>query len=257
MMISLKRSRLLQSRAVAAATLILLATTFLSPEACCEAQEMKSEEVQDTFHHQRQQMVESQIERRGIKDSRVLEAMRTVHRHEFVPQQYRQRSYEDNPLPIGHEQTISQPYIVAIMTELLQLDSIAKVLEIGTGSGYQAAVLAELTDSVYSIEIVEPLCRQADSVLSALGYENVQVRCGDGYRGWPEAAPFNAIIVTAAPEKVPQPLIDQLQVGGRLVIPVGSYFQELMLITKTDSGIIEKSVIPVRFVPMTGEAEEQ
>ena len=256
-MISLKRCRHSHFRTIATAALLWIATIFLAPGVCGEAQEMKSEKSQDSFYHQRQQMVQSQIERRGIRDSRVLEAMRKVLRHEFVPQQYRHRSYEDNPLPIGQEQTISQPYIVAIMTELLQLDSTAKVLEIGTGSGYQAAVLAELTDSVYSIEIVEPLCRQADSVLSAVGYDNVQVRCGDGYRGWPEAAPFDAVIVTAAPDHVPQPLIDQLKVGGRLVIPVGDYHQELMLITKTADSTIEKSVIPVRFVPMTGEAEEQ
>lgn len=235
-----------------------LLAVAVSTATCNGDNQMKDSQGQkDSFFYQRQSMVEEQLAKRGIRDSRVLEAMRVVPRHEFVPPEYRGNSYEDGPLPIGWEQTISQPYIVAIMTELLKLDSTSKVLEIGTGSGYQAAILAQLTDSVYTIEIVEPLCRRADSVLAKLGYDNIHVRCGDGYRGWPEQAPFDAIIVTAAPERVPQPLLDQLKVGGRLVIPVGGYNQDLRLIVKTESGVIEKSVIPVRFVPMTGEAEEQ
>jgi protein-L-isoaspartate(D-aspartate) O-methyltransferase len=214
------------------------------------------EAERDTFYHQRQQMVRTQLEPREIVDVAVLEAMRKVPRHKFVPQNYRSESYTDGPLPIGHGQTISQPYIVAIMTQLTRIDSTSKVLEIGTGSGYQAAILAEIAKEVYSIEIVDPLCRRADSTLSELGYERVQVRCGDGYRGWPEAAPFDAIVVTAAPDHVPQPLVDQLAVDGALVIPVGDHFQELVQLIKTESGTVKKSIIPVRFVPMTGEALE-
>ena len=200
-------------------------------------------------------MVESQIVRRGVKDKRVLEAMRKVPRHEFVPEGMAGYAYEDEPLPIGHEQTISQPYIVALMTELLELKPESKVLEIGTGSGYQAAILAEICDSVSSIEIICPLAEKADSTLKAMGY-HVDVQCGDGYRGWPEKAPFDGIIVTAAPDEVPQPLIDQLAEGGRLVIPVGTYHQDLQLIRKVNGEIKTINVIPVRFVPMTGEAEK-
>ncbi|MCK4856675.1 MAG: protein-L-isoaspartate(D-aspartate) O-methyltransferase [candidate division Zixibacteria bacterium] len=217
---------------------------------------MSEKDDKDIFYHQRQQMVKRQLAARDVVDSLVLAAMMTVPRHEFVPKSYRSQSYADGPLPIGYGQTISQPYIVAIMTQLAGIDSTSKVLEIGTGSGYQAAILAEIADSVYSIEIVEPLCRNADSVLTALGYGTVQVRCGDGYRGWPEEAPFDVVIVTAAPDHVPQPLVDQLEIGGRLVIPVGDRFQELMLVTRTEKGKIEKTIFPVRFVPMTGEAME-
>jgi protein-L-isoaspartate(D-aspartate) O-methyltransferase len=209
----------------------------------------------DEYLIERLKMVEAQIARRGVKDNRVLEAMKKVPRHLFVPENVRRYAYEDEPLPIGYGQTISQPYIVALMTELLELKKDSKLLEIGTGSGYQAAILAELCDSVSSIEIVCELADRADSTLKALGY-NVDVRCGDGYRGWLEKAPFDAIIVTAAPDEIPQPLIDQLAEGGRLVIPVGTYHQELKLVRKADGGIKEMNVIPVRFVPMTGEAEK-
>lgn len=205
----------------------------------------------------REQMVEQQIIRRDITDKNVLQAMRTVPRHLFVPKEYRSQAYHDGPLPIGEEQTISQPYIVAIMTELLHIDSASKVLEIGTGSGYQAAVLAEISDSVYSIEIISKLARRADSLLDSLGYTSVNIRAGDGYAGWPEAAPFDAIIVTAAAPRIPQPLIDQLRVGGRMVIPVGEYSQELMLITKDEESVIKQNIIPVRFVPMTGEVQKE
>ena len=208
------------------------------------------------FTRLRLNMVETQIERRNIRDKNVLEAMRNVPRHLFVPEAYREEAYTDGPLPIGHGQTISQPYIVAIMTELLKLDLNSKVLEIGTGSGYQAAVLGEICDSVYSIEIVEALARRADSLLDSLGYVSVHVRAGDGYAGWPEAAPFDAIIVTAAAPEIPQPLIDQLKIGGRMVIPVGEYSQELILLVKSEDGVVEKSIIPVRFVPMTGKAQD-
>jgi protein-L-isoaspartate(D-aspartate) O-methyltransferase len=200
-------------------------------------------------------MVKEQIEARGVKDPAVLEAMRNVPRDKFIPESLRHEAYEDGPVPIGYDQTISQPYIVALMTELLELTSDSKVLEIGTGSGYQAAVLSLLADSVYSIEIIPELAAKADSTLQELGYR-VTVRCGDGYRGWPDRAPFDAIIVTAAPEKIPQPLLDQLAENGRLVIPVGAYHQELKLIRKVNGKLIEKDVAPVRFVPMTGEAEK-
>lgn len=205
------------------------------------------------FARLRERMVREQIEARNVKDPQVLAAMRAVPRHRFVPARSVSLAYEDYPLPIGEGQTISQPYIVALMTELLLLSGEERVLEVGTGSGYQAAVLAELAREVYSIEIVEPLARRAAATLAALGYRSVQVRAGDGYRGWPEAAPFDAIIVTAAPDHVPQPLIDQLKPDGRLVIPVGQHSQELLLITKSPRGVETRNVIPVRFVPMTGE----
>jgi protein-L-isoaspartate(D-aspartate) O-methyltransferase len=205
----------------------------------------------------RERMVRETIEARGVRDSLVLRAMRAVPRHLFVPELERPLAYADHPLPIGEGQTISQPYIVAAMTELLALQPGENVLEIGTGSGYQAAVLAEITGRVYSIEIVESLARSAEARLAELGYgDRVHVRAGDGYRGWPEEAPFDAIIVTAAPDHVPAPLIDQLAPGGRLVIPVGDAFQMLKVIARAGDGTVtERSVLPVRFVPMTGEAE--
>jgi protein-L-isoaspartate(D-aspartate) O-methyltransferase len=209
------------------------------------------------FEQARERMVSQQIEARGVRDERVLAAMRRVPRHEFVPVQQRPWAYEDRPLPIGYGQTISQPYIVAVMSEVLELDGSEKVLEIGTGSGYQAAVLAELAAEVYTIEIVAPLAERAAADLKRLGFGKLRVRAGDGYRGWPEAAPFDAIIVTAAPDHVPQPLIDQLAVGGRLVIPVGRGFQELVLITRDEEGVQRRDLLGVRFVPMVGEAESR
>jgi len=184
--------------------------------------------------------------------------MRTVPRHEFVPEAWRPFAYDDGPLPIGHKQTISQPYIVAVMTELAALPENGRVLEVGTGSGYGAAVLAHVTKDVYTIEILEPLANHARDTLKRLGYTNVQVRHGDGYRGWPEHAPFDAILVTAAPEKVPEPLKEQLKIGGRLVLPVGirNQRQELRVITRTRQGFRDEFVFGVKFVPMTGEAEE-
>ena len=196
--------------------------------------------------NQRQAMVESQIRRRGVKDGRVLAAMEAVRRH----------GYDDRPLPIGYKQTISQPYIVGLMTELLQSEPGDTVLEIGTGSGYQAAVLGQLVAHVYSIEIVEPLCVRARETLAAEGCDNVTILCGDGYDGWPEHAPFNGIILTAAPESVPQPLLDQLAEGGRLVVPEGRFSQDLVVYEKTDGKTRRRKVIPVRFVPMTGKAED-
>jgi len=200
-------------------------------------------------------MVRSQIAIRGVADPRVLAAMRKVPRHEFVPPAQRARAYEDHPLPIGEEQTISQPYIVAYMAELACIPRDGRVLEIGTGSGYGAAVLAEIAAEVYTIEILEPLARRAQEDLARTGYGRVQVRCGDGYRGWPEAAPFDAIILTAAPPEVPQPLKEQLRIGGVLVAPVGEEEQELIIVTRTQEGFLVRRDLPVRFVPMTGEAD--
>ncbi len=205
------------------------------------------------FHSIKEEMVETQIRARGIKDDAVLRAMRNVDRHKFVPEEIRQQAYSDRPLPIGEGQTISQPYIVALMTELLELRKGDRVLEVGTGSGYQAAILAELADYVYTIEIIESLALSAERLLRELGYRNIDVKTGDGYIGWEEFAPFDAIIVTAAPTHIPQPLLDQLKEGGRLVIPVGDYYQELKKITKVKGQIKSQNVTPVVFVPMTGE----
>ncbi len=198
----------------------------------------------------RERMVRTQIEARGVTDERVLKAMRKVERHRFIPGHHRSSAYEDHPLPIGHGQTISQPYIVALMTELCDLSGGEKVLEIGTGSGYQAAVLSLLAKEVYSIEIVEPLGKSALQKLEENGCSNVQVRIGDGYGGWPEKAPFDVIILTASPPSIPQSLIDQLAEGGILVAPEGDYAQELIKITKQNGTITRKTITYVRFVPM-------
>lgn len=206
---------------------------------------------------ERRAMVETQISARRIRDSRVLAAIQSVPRHEFVPAELRAHAYEDRPLPIGYDQTISQPYIVAFMTEQLAPQPTQRVLEIGTGSGYQAAVLAKLVAEVYTIEIVEPLAKRATADLSRLGFENVHVRAGDGYQGWPEAAPFDAIIVTCAPEHVPEPLVRQLKDGGRMIIPVGESGRQQLYVLEKRSGKVERrAVLPVRFVPMTGKALE-
>ena len=209
----------------------------------------------DPQARRRAEMVRSQIAERGVEDPAVLAAMRTVPRHELVPAAVREEAYADHPLPIGYDQTISQPYIVALMTDLADVGQGDKVLEVGTGSGYQAAVLAEMGAEVFTIEIVEPLAKRSAADLARLGYEKVHVRAGDGYRGWPSEAPFDAVIVTAAPPEVPQPLKDQLKVGGRLIIPVGEGVQELRVITRTESGFEDQASIGVRFVPMTGEAQ--
>lgn len=211
----------------------------------------------DRYGHVRRAMVEQQLRRRDITDARVLAAMEKVPRHLFVPPDMQSLAYADRALPIEHGQTISQPYIVALMTQWANVGPESKVLEIGTGSGYQAAVLAEVCGSVFSIEIVEPLALTAQRRLSELGYSHVAVRCGDGYLGWPEQAPFDAILVTAAPDHVPQPLIDQLAVGGRLIIPVGRNVQQLTVFEKAADGTVQRfEVASVLFVPMTGRAEE-
>lgn len=205
------------------------------------------------------QMIERDIKGRGISDPAVLRAMGRVQRHLFVDPRYRDRAYGDHPLPIGENQTISQPYIVALMTESLRLRPSDRVLEIGTGSGYQAAVLAELVKEVYTIEIVRPLAERAQALLAELGYRNVRVKFGDGYQGWVEHAPFDAVMITAAADRIPQPLIDQLREGGRLIMPLGSagFSQALILATKRSGKLEVREIAPVAFVPMTGEAQRQ
>ena len=211
-----------------------------------------------TRQAERERMVERQIEARGVKDTAVLRAMRQVPRHLFVPVSYAPQAYRDGPLALGHGQMISQPYVVAFMAEALRLGGDDRVLEIGTGSGYQTAVLAQLARDVFSIEIVKPLAERAAGKLKELGYANVQVRAGDGYQGWPEHAPYDAILVSAAPDHIPQPLLDQLAVGGRMILPLGKKFsQDLMLIRRTHSGYERTPLLPVAFVPMTGEAQER
>lgn len=206
----------------------------------------------DKFYSARQEMVKEQIVARGVQDFKTLEAMRKVPRHEFVLTQYLKYAYEDTPLPIEDNQTISQPYIVALMTELIKPRKGMRVLEVGTGSGYQAAILAEIVDTVYTIEILSSLTKSATKRLERLGYKNIHVRCGDGYLGWQEAAPFDAIIVTAAAEHIPQPLVEQLKDGGIMVIPVGStlFVQSLIVVKKSGNRIEKQNILPVRFVPL-------
>lgn len=224
---------------------------FLSVSIFPSASSADAKENTDSFKEAREQMVEEQIRKRGITGTPLLQALRKVERHRFVPERYRNQAYNDYPLPIGEKQTISQPYIVALMTSVLEPDDTKKVLEIGTGSGYQAAVLAEMCKTVYTIEIIPVLARKAENLLKELGYKNIKVKTGDGYQGWKEFAPFDAIIVTCAPSHIPQPLKDQLAEGGRIIIPVGgNVFQNLQVLEKKDGKITEKQVIPVRFVPM-------
>ena len=209
------------------------------------------------FAQRREAMVRTQIAARGIRSPAVLDAMRTVPRHRFVPDDLAAEAYDDTPLPIGHGQTISQPYIVALMTELVHPDRTKRALDVGTGSGYQAAILAETVKHVDSIEIVCPLADRARARLDALGYDNVTTRCGDGWAGWPEHAPYDVIIVAAAPLTIPPPLLEQLAVGGYLVIPIGGVNQDLILVQRHADGRLERTEItPVRFVPMTGRARE-
>ena len=232
--------------------LLLFGLVFLT-NCFSQAPQLQRQSFKTTqqWHDKADKMVKFQIERRGIANADVLSVMRNTPRHLFVPRSLSSMAYDDYPLPIGEEQTISQPYIVALMTDLLELSGDEKVLEIGTGSGYQAAVLSQLVDTVYTIEIVESLANTARKRLHDLEYNNVIVKHGNGYQGWPSAAPFDEVIVTAAPKEVPQTLIDQLKVGGSIVIPVGDQWQELKLITKiSEDKTKTKTVIPVRFVPM-------
>ncbi len=221
-----------------------IAAAFIS--VVCHARGL----TEDDYSLLRKKMVAEQIEARGIADKSIIAALNKVPRHKFVPENYRHLAYKDHPLPIGEGQTISQPYIVALMTEVINPNKKMKVLEIGTGSGYQAAVLAELCASVYTIEIVEELGLRAKLILEEM-YKNVKVKIGDGYKGWREEAPFDAMIVTCAPTHIPEPLARQLKEGGKMVIPVGSAgSQELVVMTKKDGRLIQKAIIPVRFVPM-------
>jgi protein-L-isoaspartate(D-aspartate) O-methyltransferase len=241
----------------AALTALLLGGGQASGQGPAAAE--REEQDDDAYAARREQMVKEQIASgahgRLVQDSLVLSAMRRVPRHAFVPAEYAHLAYTDQPLPIAAGQTISQPFIVALMTELAQVHPGARVLEIGTGSGYQAAVLAEITDAVYSIEIIEELARSAQRTLRKLGY-GVHVRVGDGFFGWPEEVPFDAILVTAAAPRVPDPLVAQLAEGGRLVIPIGETFQELYVFRKSKGKLTRDAVIPVRFVPMTGQIQE-
>ena len=236
--------------AVPASNVVLAALVAL---AACGGAVAQRPNPTTTFESARRQMIDDQIAARDIKDPRVLDAMTRVPRHEFVPESLRAIAYQDSPLPIGHDQTISQPYIVAYMSEALQVDPSHTVLEIGTGSGYQAAILGELAKEVYTIEIVEPLADRAREVLAKLGYENVHVRTGNGYLGWPERAPFDRVMVTAAPDDIPPALVEQLKIGGLMAIPVGVGDQELRILRRTEHGMETLRTLPVRFVPMTGK----
>jgi len=239
------------------ATAVFIQLAGLSCGGQSGAPVVGSPAAEEAFAAKREAMVRFQLAARDVDSTAVLAAMRTVPRHKFVPPDVAPEAYEDYPLPIGHGQTISQPYIVGIMTQLLQAKPGGKVLEVGTGSGYQAAVLAEMGCEVYTIEIIEDLADSAAKRLAELGYKTVHVRAGDGYQGWPQAAPFDGIIVTAAPDHVPQPLVDQLKTGARMVIPVGEYYQQLRVITRASQGLIDEAVLDVRFVPMTGEAQKR
>jgi len=210
----------------------------------------------DGFELLRHTMVEQQVRQRGITQPEVLAAMEQVPRHLFVPESLRPEAYSDQPLVLGQGRTVYQPYVVALMTSLLDLKHGDKVLEVGTGSGYHAAVLSRIAREVYSIEIDEPVASQATKRLSVLGYHNVEVRWGDGFRGWPDKAPFDAILLSAAPAQIPKPLLDQLRVGGKMVAPVGGFFQDLLVITKTADGLEKRTVIPVRLSPMKGRAQD-
>jgi protein-L-isoaspartate(D-aspartate) O-methyltransferase len=239
---------------VSVTRLTLLISTIIVSSIACAAKQNLNEVTWDVLA--RRDMVTSQIKARGIKDERVINAMLQVERHRFVPVNYEKLAYGDFPLPIGKEQTISQPYIVALMTQELELKETDRVLEIGTGSGYQAAVLSLLVEQVFTVEIIESLADSAVRRLERLGFENIHVRCGDGFLGWPEAAPFDAIIITCAPPTLPQPLVDQLAEGGRLIVPLGEDYQILTLYEKVGGSLQKEEIVPVLFVPMRGLIEE-
>ena len=235
----------------------VIGLALLLAAGACSGESPRAERgSEEDYSAMREQMVAQQIEARGISDRSVLEALRSVPRELFVPESERRFAYRDGPLPIGLNQTISQPYIVALMTELLRPRPDMRVLEVGAGSGYQAAVLAECVSEVFTIEILPDLARRAEGLLGELGYDNVNIRAGDGFDGWPDEAPFDAIIVTAAPPNIPQPLLDQLAEGGRLVIPVGRLNQDLLVVTRTEDGFERETKAGVRFVPMTGKIED-
>ncbi|MGD8979803.1 MAG: protein-L-isoaspartate(D-aspartate) O-methyltransferase [candidate division WOR-3 bacterium] len=234
--------------------LLLYVFISLSTNTSCAAKQNQNDVAWDVLA--RRNMVTDQIQARGIKDERVIDAMLNVQRHKFVPNRYEKLAYIDRPLPIGEEQTISQPYIVALMTECLQLSETDRVFEVGTGSGYQAAILSLIVDQVYTVEIIEVLADSAAQRLARLGFDNVQVRHGDGYLGWPDAAPFDAIIITCAPPTLPQPLVEQLAEGGRLIVPLGDDYQILTLYRKVEGILKKEEIAPVLFVPMRGLIEE-
>lgn len=237
-------------------TATVLCLLIVSISACnSQRAQEKEATAEEKFTQQRQALVET-VRSQGIKSKQVLDALLKVPRHRFVAPTYQHRAYENRPLPIGYGQTISQPFIVAYMTEAAEIAPGEKVLEIGTGSGYQAAILAELAKEVFTIEIIPELAENSRNLLAQLGYKNVNVRAGNGYLGWPEEAPFDAIIVTAAPDKVPQTLVDQLAVNGKMVVPVGSGYQEMVIISRTQKGVVERKTIPVLFVPMTGKPKQ-
>ena len=238
------------------ATFLLIVMLLLPLPGCgppSASEQSPTQQVSDQeYTIQRRKLVE-QLRSEGIQNQQVLDALLKVPRHRFVPPSYRHLAYRNHPLPIGQDQTISQPFIVGYMTEAAEIASGEKVLEIGTGSGYQAAVLAELAKEVYSIEIIPELAERARTLLREMGYKNLQVKTGNGYLGWVEHAPFDAIVVTAAPDEVPKALVEQLAVRGKMVIPVGTSFQQMLIITRTESGVVERRTIPVAFVPMTGK----
>jgi protein-L-isoaspartate(D-aspartate) O-methyltransferase len=236
--------------------LVVLMLPLISCASLLHSDRIKIEDTPTQDFAQQRRVLIDQLKSQGINTSAVLDAMRKVPRHEFVPSSQRHLAYQNRPLPIGHGQTISQPFIVGYMSEAASIAPGEKVLEIGTGSGYQAAVLAELAKEVYTIEIIPELAEGARSVLSKLGYGNVQVRTGNGYAGWKEHAPYDAIVVTAAPDEIPQTLVDQLALRGKMVIPVGSTFQEMVIITRDESGVVERRTIAVQFVPMTGKPRQ-
>lgn len=233
---------------------VILGGVWFIVSGCENGNQAMTQENDHTRQVERDSMVDTQIVAGGVTDQAVVAAMRRVPRHRFMPDSHSKGAYGDFPLSIGYEQTISQPFIVAYMTQALKLKPDEKVLEIGTGSGYQAAILAELVSKVLTIEIVEPLAVTAKQTLAELGYRNVRVRVGDGYQGWPDESPFDAIILTAAPDHIPEPLLEQLAIGGRLILPLGDYPQRLLLIRRTEKGYQETELLPVVFVPMTGEA---
>lgn len=234
---------------------VSVALATMSP-SCGKPEKDRAPMTEERRQFEQTRLLENSVIPSGVSDPRLLAAMRRVPRHRFVPEAYASMAYLDEPLPIGHGQTISQPSLVALMVQSLDLNGREKVLEVGTGSGYQTAILAELVPRVFTVEIVEPLARRAERVLEELGYRNVTARVGDGYQGWEEEAPFDAIIVTAAPEHVPEPLLSQLAVGGRMILPLGRDVQDLLLITRTKDGYQRRHLATVRFVPMTGRAED-